>query len=783
MFKKLICRKDFSAAMIIFLLTGAFFFIGFLKNQVIWGFDTPRIVLPFMFLLDESFKFLHLPLWSPDIYFGFPIGADGQLPWFYPFSILHVFLSFYLAVSALLFLHVFLAGIFTYLFARTINLGRFASLFASIAFMFNGFIIAHMQYFSYIYAYSYLPLILLFIELAISREDNFYFILAGAAFGLQILTGHPNIPIMTIIYAGLYALLRYKTKLSKSVIGIAIAVGVALLVALPYVLYTSRLIPVSTRGQGVNFEDATNSSFSLYDLVTFIFPNFFFDKINNSWLFTNNWHFWGYWGQIETVGYVGITTLFLIPFALLKKMRRRVLPFIILLFISVLFALGKNTPLYKLLLNIPVFNGLRAPGRFIFLTDFSLIILASFGIVSLFKLENIKNLKINAAIVSGSFLIASFVAIGAFVVKLYPVQVYNFLLQNYSRLGYVSNLDNPYSTQKMLMVSFQEQTKTGLVLIFISTLIILLAVNGFKNRVIQSAILVLVLIDLFVFASKVNIWKNFNELISTADPTINKLRNELTYDSGRVYTFDHDWTNLMPNQLIPYHIPEANGFASLPLKRFERWQKVAEAEWQEGQSYLFRQGSIKYVFDSSSGGLRVVDNYLPRAYVTNKVSTVRQEEESLALMTSPSTQLGLAVLESNNSIPELNDLKPVSQLQVLPAQINNYRPNYVRVTSNASFDGIMVLTDTNFPGWEAYVNGRKTSIYAANYLFRGVKLSNGMNIVEFKYKPRFINLAIFISFGTLIFVLLTTLKKLIKLFLFNKTIRPVSTTKLPRFEQ
>jgi len=158
---------------------------------------------------------------------------------------------------------------------------------------------------------------------------------------------------------------------------------------------------------------------------------------------------------------------------------------------------------------------------------------------------------------------------------------------------------------------------------------------------------------------------------------------------------------------------------------------------------------------------------------------VKQGEESLALTTSSAVQLGAIVLESNSF--QSKDQKFFSQPQVIPAKINIYRQNYVKITSNTPFDGVLVLTDTNFPGWEAYINGQKTPIYSANYLFRGVKLSHGTNMVEFKYKPKFLNTAIFISLGTFITVLLITLKKLIKLPIFNKTNRLVSTIKPPKF--
>ena len=46
-----------------------------------------------------------------------------------------------------------------------------------------------------------------------------------------------------------------------------------------------------------------------------------------------------------------------------------------------------------------------------------------------------------------------------------------------------------------------------------------------------------------------------------------------------------------------------------------------------------------------------------------------------------------------------------------------------------------MLTDTNYPGWRAYLNGRRVPIATANYLFRGVIVPPGKNIVEFAYEP------------------------------------------------
>lgn len=751
-FTRKIDPLDLGAGLFFLVLSLLFFYQGIFKSQIIWGFDTPKIIFPLVFQLDELFKHLKLPLWTPDIYFGFPIGGDGQIPWFYPASILHIFLPLNLVLLSLSFLHVSLAGVFTYIFCRIIKLSRFVSLFAGIAFMFNGFIISHMQYFTHLYGYVYLPLVLIFVELAIQKNKNILFVLAGIGLGFQLLSGHPNIPVMTFIYVTLYTFFRLFNNKLLFLKNIAILISVSTLIALPYLLLIMTLVPLSIRGGGIDFAEATSKAFSFFDFITFFFPNFYFNN-SQPWTLSTTWHLESYWGQIETTGYIGIITLFFIPFALLKSTRKKALLFFILLFISLILALGKNTPLYQLLFNIPLFNGLRFPGKFLFITDFSLIILASFGMTALFQETNFKRIKINLAIILAGFLIFAFVIVGVFLARFHSELIYNFIVQNYSKLGYVAYIDNPIFFKQMIISSFTDQTKMGLIFIAISMSIILLICNGFKKRIIKFIILIFIIVDLFIFANKVNVWKDFNELINISDPTINKLKNELTYETGRVYTPSNYWSELMPDQLIPHHIPEANGFASLPLKRFENWQREAEREWINGETDLFKIGSIKYLYDKNN--LVAIDKPLPRAYIANDYIGVKNESDSFKFLTSQLFDPNTPIIESDDS----HFVTKGDATKISPVKIEIYQPQYVKISSNVNEDGLLVLTDTNFPGWEAYLNGKKVPIYQTNYLFRGVIVQKGPNIVEFKYQPKFFYPAIAISLSTILFVLFLVIKK------------------------
>lgn len=46
------------------------------------------------------------------------------------------------------------------------------------------------------------------------------------------------------------------------------------------------------------------------------------------------------------------------------------------------------------------------------------------------------------------------------------------------------------------------------------------------------------------------------------------------------------------------------------------------------------------------------------------------------------------------------------------------------------------MSDADYPGWEARVDGRPAPLLRADYAFRGVALPAGRHEVELRYRPR-----------------------------------------------
>jgi hypothetical protein len=80
-----------------------------------------------------------------------------------------------------------------------------------------------------------------------------------------------------------------------------------------------------------------------------------------------------------------------------------------------------------------------------------------------------------------------------------------------------------------------------------------------------------------------------------------------------------------------------------------------------------------------------------------------------------------------------------------PVTITRHDPERVEISLEPGPAGLLVLTDSHYPGWQVLIDGEAGEILRANALFRAVALPADARRVEFRYAPTSFRLGVAIS--------------------------------------
>jgi uncharacterized membrane protein YfhO len=69
------------------------------------------------------------------------------------------------------------------------------------------------------------------------------------------------------------------------------------------------------------------------------------------------------------------------------------------------------------------------------------------------------------------------------------------------------------------------------------------------------------------------------------------------------------------------------------------------------------------------------------------------------------------------------------------ATITEYKNKSIQLNVSLPLPKMLVLSETFYPGWKAYCDGRETKIYRANFAFRAVPVPAGTHRIAMVYDP------------------------------------------------
>jgi hypothetical protein len=832
---------DCLAGLALFFASLLFFIDLFGERYLLAERDLGPYFIPPRFFWVESLKQGNFPLWNPYQFSGHPFFANPQHAILYPFNALFFLFPFDVAFNAIIILHFFLGGLFTYFFLKDLKVSSTGALISGLIFMLSGYLLSVHSLLTILLSSVWTPLIMMFFRRAIIEKGfkneiltaifitlsflgggieivygNFFVLLMMAIFSAfshssplhgvipaPIFTGVNSIGNPDVVppkagnqfLSNIFPRIKYgagrvkpgMTNFTRLILPYAKRLRTLIVISILFLFLSAvQLFPFielfhhSIRGSGISYQEATTWSFAPKDILLFFLPDAYgyFLDMKKYWV-AQCWFKTLYTGGLP---FVLSLIFFIAPHPALSSSGEKISEFrkgrklfLILMLFSIFLSLGRYNPLYAFVFKyVPFFNGIRYPAKFLYIFILVLSITAGLGFQRLIELSKesgmgrFKKLFMIFSLTCGFVLL--FLVLG-------HKEVEHFLK--------LREIDFPQFNHLSVNLFHAKRFFFYLALFF---LLIRIGMEVKWKGWIEILLIFFLTADLFGnmgFYGKERATDYFQKT---------RILEMISSDQGHFRTFSTGKTIAMDTPILvpdpsPFnvfkekHLPSFNlisrlhdiwGIDVIRVKRVDDLYKTFTGASSISATNLVDLYGIKYIVsvtpleDDSRfeliyariEGLQgrredlLKENTIklykhrspfPRAWFV-KDFKVLDSKVILSMMTQKEFRPGQGVLLEEEpkwdtppnppfvkgSKGELKEHLSGTKNKVEFISENN---NRLRLQVMAPENGLLVLSDTYYPGWKAFVDGKEAKVYRADYTFRAIPLNAGTHRVEFVYDP------------------------------------------------
>jgi hypothetical protein len=497
-----------------------------------------------------------------------------------------------------------------------------------------------------------------------------------------------------------------------------------LLPTLEYLLNSQRAASVDPAG-------AFTYSFWPWRLIGLLAPNFCGNPAYGN--------YWGYSNFWEDAIYVGLLPLLLAlgaAWTLRRQAReRRLLAFLGgLSALSLLLALGDNTPVFPWLFeHVPGFSLFQSPARWTIWLVFALALLSSFG-VDAWRRPTGRALYWSRLALAGTAAVILVATAGLM-------------------LGNRAGLDAPLSF-------FSGSLVFGLLALAAAVLHLNAPLSPEPPPRRWAWILALLLAADLLYAgwglnpgAPREWFSDQPENYAAARVAVGDGRLYVSPDTERELKFEHlfrfdgfrtgappeaIFENFGPNTTLLTGLASANNFDPFVPGRYQAWlDALAAAEPTIQADLLAMMGVTSTVEIDGFDPMEIRYESLaalPRAQWFACAKIVDSAEAAWRMITAPEFDVARDLLVEIPGANPADMCTPGERMGTVA--ISSASANRVAINVDAPDGGWLLLADTYFPGWVAYVDGVETPVFPAQGLLRAVQLPAGAESVEFVYAPK-----------------------------------------------
>jgi len=664
------------------------------------------------------------------------------------------------------------------------------------------------------HAIAYMPMVIAGIVLVYNRKYITGGLLTAIAVALEINANHFQMTyylLLLVLVLGIYYTIQLiKAKDYKPfLIASGVLAGAALLAVgtnATSLLATSEYTKISNRSKGdltfnadgsqnstsssMEYEYITEYSYGVVESLNLIFPRLFGggnredvgkDSVMYDFVLSqgasdveaqefasNVPTYWGDQPIVEAPAYIGAIVFFLAVLCLFSDTRKVKYAFLAGGLLALFLSWGKNFPaLTNFFIDyIPLYDKFRAVSSIQVILELCLPVLAIMGLQSFFaatKEDQFKYLWKSAAVVFGLTLLL-FVFKGSFE---FTGGADGSIMQSYGpKMGTV--FIEALKEQREAMYSAD---------LWRSALFITLAAGelfiAMKNKISQTTAIIIVGIllvtDLFVidrnyvnakdFVSARNVEIPFEP--TQADEFI--LKDTTTF---RVY----EMQGRLQGRTSYFHKSVGGYSAVRPRKADQLFTYQVEPKVQDLLTGLNHETmtlgksnaalnmlNVKYVLLQANDGQAVpVTNPFANgnAWFVSKVKVVTNADEEMKSLNKLDSKNEAVINKAR--FAEAAAVTNYAVDSIATIKLNEYRPNYIRYTSDNRNAGLAVFSEVYYGnGWNALIDGKPVPHFEVNYLLRALKVPAGKHSIEFKFEPQVVKTGstiALVSFITLLIV-------------------------------
>jgi len=681
--------------------------------------DTATQIYPWRYIARESLRKGEIPLWNPYMLSGTPFQANGQSALFYPpHWVFHLF-PMPIAWTFSLLLKIVLLGTFTYVFAQSIGCSPLASVCAGIVLIFSGFFWCWLPW-ETVDSALWLPL-MCYAVLRIHRTGRGLF-LTGFSFAMPVIAGHPETALYVVALATFFAAFLWFDGLRSNGKNSCIPAKqfIILFCASAFIAIgfaAVQLIPT------IQWLSLTFHSFEIHwppfplKQALALFSRDYSRNPNISGI------------QIPvTAAYAGALTLIAAPIGWFFSNRRLAMWLILAFFIAFCGIYGIE-PIQCFMAHTPILQSAKRELMLLIL-DFSLALMCAMGLTALERQTH--RARRPLLMLAGAALVAAVLfsqmlpnrgKLGHFWRSPGSILVFlllAFLLVGLRICGRMSGRKFVIGSMALLMLDFGSCVYKCVPFVSRATIYPEAAAYSFLQhqpqpfRTITLGVTSAVNVEQVYGISAAGGYDTFLQRIGGLTLSVTSKEKDSIF-------FESDLTGRIPNRIIDllnvkYLIATTyNDSAANLQKHPDRFTQV------------FRDLNV-LIFENHNA----VD--FGTVVPIDGIEVIEKDDAQLARVTSKDFDPTKHVILSEwDHSPRTHFMISGNRRSRLTDY--NRRMNSFSLGIESPHQGILVVSEMHYPGWQVYVDGVKQRLLRANYAFMGVSVPSGKHTVRFVFKP------------------------------------------------